>query len=83
VIEPLVFDCRGKWPFDLIMWIVDRPQFTLACVEVWRFLTAEIAAQDRLTLLINQFGKNPCGKNLVTGYNLANGFFFCFLGRGE
>ena len=43
----------------------------------WRFLTAEIAVKNRLTLYFQL--EKICGKKLVTGYNLANGILFCFL----
>ena len=43
----------------------------------WRFLTAEIAVKNRLTLYFQL--EKICGKKLVTFYNLANGLLFCFL----
>ncbi|HMR17466.1 MAG TPA: hypothetical protein PKD13_13405, partial [Mariniflexile sp.] len=49
----------------------------LLAVLSWRFLTAEIAVKNRLTLYYQL--EKICGKNLVTGYNLANGILFCFL----
>ena len=43
----------------------------------WRFLTAEIAVKNRLTLYFQL--EKITGKKLVTVYNLANGILFCFL----
>jgi NCS1 family nucleobase:cation symporter-1 len=49
----------------------------LLAVLTWRFLTAEIAAHERLTLYFKL--EKICGRQLVTLYNLANGVLFCFL----
>jgi purine-cytosine permease-like protein len=49
----------------------------LLAVLSWRFLTAEIAVRNRLTLYYQL--EKICGKKLVIGYNLANGILFCFL----
>jgi purine-cytosine permease-like protein len=49
----------------------------LLAVLSWRFLTAEIAVKNRLTLYFQL--EKICGKNLVTFYNVANGVLFCFL----
>jgi NCS1 family nucleobase:cation symporter-1 len=46
-------------------------------VLTWRFLTAEIATQRRLTLYFQL--EQIAGRNLVILYNLANGVLFCFL----
>ncbi|MCB0853257.1 MAG: hypothetical protein KDD63_13620, partial [Bacteroidetes bacterium] len=43
----------------------------------WRYLTAHIATQKRLTLYYQL--EKICGKNLVSVYNIANGILFCFL----
>lgn len=49
----------------------------LLAVASWRFLTAEIATQKRLTLYYQL--EKITGRNLVTLYNLLNGILFCFL----
>lgn len=49
----------------------------LLAVLTWRFLTAEIATQRRLTLYTQL--EKICGRNLVIIYNLFNGILFCFL----
>ena len=49
----------------------------LLAVLTWRFLTAEIATQQRLTLYYKM--EKIAGRNLVAIYNLANGILFCFL----
>ena len=49
----------------------------LLAVVSWRFLTAEIAVKNRLTLYYQL--EKICGEKLVIGYNLANGILFCFL----
>jgi NCS1 family nucleobase:cation symporter-1 len=46
-------------------------------VLTWRFLTAEIATQQRLTLYYKL--EQIAGRKLVILYNLANGVLFCFL----
>jgi NCS1 family nucleobase:cation symporter-1 len=46
-------------------------------VLTWRFLTAEIATQQRLTLYYKM--EKIAGRRLVPIYNLANGVLFCFL----
>jgi purine-cytosine permease-like protein len=43
----------------------------------WRYLTAEIAVKNRVTLYFQL--EKICGKKLVTFYNVANGLLFCFL----
>jgi len=73
VIGPL-FLTTGVSAFDLIIGLLVG---NLLAVISWRFLTAEIAVKNRLTLYYQL--EKICGKNLVTGYNLANGVLFCFL----
>ena len=73
MIGPL-FLTAGVSAFDLIIGLLIG---NLLAVLSWRFLTAEIAVQNRLTLYYQL--EKICGKNLVTGYNLANGILFCFL----
>ena len=73
VIGPL-FLTTGVSAFDLIIGLLLG---NLLAVLSWRFLTAEIAVRHRLTLYYHL--EKICGKNLVTGYNLANGILFCFL----
>ncbi len=72
-IGPL-FLTAGVSAFDLIIGLLFG---NLLAVLSWRFLTAEIAVKHRLTLYYQL--EKICGKNLVTGYNLANGVLFCFL----
>ena len=73
VIGPL-FLTTGVSAFDLIVGLLIG---NLLAVLSWRFLTAEIAVQHRLTLYYQL--EKICGKNLVTFYNVANGVLFCFL----
>lgn len=73
VIGPL-FLTTGVSAFDLIVGLLFG---NFLAVLSWRFLTAEIAVKNRLTLYYQL--EKICGKNLVTGYNLANGILFCFL----
>jgi nucleobase:cation symporter-1, NCS1 family len=49
----------------------------LLAVLTWRFLTATIATQQRLTLYFKL--EKIAGRTLVSIYNLANGILFCFL----
>jgi nucleobase:cation symporter-1, NCS1 family len=49
----------------------------LLAVLTWRFLTATIATEQRLTLYFKL--EKIAGKHLVKIYNLANGLLFCFL----
>ena len=49
----------------------------LLAVLTWRFLTAVIACDERLTLYYKM--EKIAGRNLVAIYNLANGLLFCFL----
>lgn len=73
MIGPL-FLTAGVSAFDLIIGLLLG---NLLAVLSWRFLTAEIAVKNRLTLYFQL--EKISGKNLVTGYNLANGILFCFL----
>ncbi len=73
MIGPL-FLTAGVSAFDLIVGLLLG---NLLAVLSWRFLTAEIAVKNRLTLYYQL--EKICGTKLVTGYNLANGILFCFL----
>jgi len=73
VIGPL-FLTTGVSAFDLIVGLLIGNLLAVLC---WRFLTAEIAVKNRLTLYYQL--EKICGKNLVTFYNVANGALFCFL----
>lgn len=73
VIGPL-FLTAGVSAFDLIIGLLLGNLLAVLC---WRFLTAEIAVKNRLTLYYQL--EKICGKNLVVFYNLANGVLFCFL----
>lgn len=72
-IGPL-FLTAGVSAFDLIVGLLIG---NLLAVLSWRFLTARIAVENRLTLYYQM--EKICGKKLVIGYNLANGILFCFL----
>ncbi|HMB64928.1 MAG TPA: hypothetical protein VKN36_17745 [Eudoraea sp.] len=72
-IGPL-FLTAGVSAFDLIIGLLLG---NLMAVLSWRFLTARIAVENRLTLYYQL--EKICGKKLVIGYNLANGILFCFL----
>ncbi len=73
MIGPL-FLTAGVSAFDLIVGLLLG---NFLAVLSWRYLTAEIAVKNRLTLYYQL--EKICGKRLVTGYNLANGVLFCFL----
>ena len=73
MIGPL-FLTAGVSAFDLIVGLIIG---NLLAVLSWRFLTAEIAVKNRLTLYYQL--EKICGKKLVIGYNLAHGILFCFL----
>ncbi|CAZ94351.1 hypothetical protein Q4603_14790 [Zobellia galactanivorans] len=73
MIGPL-FLTAGVSAFDLIIGLLLG---NLLAVLSWRFLTAKIAVENRLTLYYQL--EKICGKKLVIGYNLANGILFCFL----
>lgn len=73
VIGPL-FLTTGVSAFDLIFGLILG---NLLAVLSWRFLTAEIAVKNRLTLYFQL--EKICGKSLVKFYNVANGVLFCFL----
>ncbi|MBD0831858.1 purine-cytosine permease family protein [Aestuariibaculum sediminum] len=73
MIGPL-FLTAGVSAFDLLVGLFLG---NLLAVLSWRFLTAEIAIKNRLTLYFQL--EKISGKKLVTWYNLANGVLFCFL----
>ncbi len=73
VIGPL-FLAAGVSAFDLLVGLLLG---NLMAVLTWRFLTAEIAVKNRLTLYYQL--EKICGRQLVTVYNVANGVLFCFL----
>lgn len=73
LIGPL-FLAAGVSAFDLIIGLLLG---NILAVLSWRFLTAEIAVKNRLTLYFQL--EKISGKKLVTYYNLANGILFCFL----
>jgi len=73
MIGPL-FVAWGASAFDLIVGLLLG---NLMAVLTWRFLTAEIATQRRLTLYYQL--EKITGRNLVTLYNFFNGVLFCFL----
>ena len=73
MIGPL-FLAAGVSAFDLIVGLLLGNFLAVLC---WRFLTAEIATKNRLTLYFQL--EKICGKHLVILYNLANGILFCFL----
>ena len=69
-----LFVSWGVGAFDLIVGLLVG---NLLAVLSWRFVTAPIATQYRLTLYYQL--ERICGRNLVVVYNLANGVLFCFL----
>ncbi len=73
VIGPL-FLTAGVSAFDLLVGLFLG---NLMAVLSWRYLTAAIATDVRLTLYYQL--EKICGRRLVTAYNLANGILFCFL----
>jgi len=73
MIGPL-FVAWGASAFDLIVGLLLG---NLMAVLTWRFLTAEIATQRRLTLYYQL--EKITGRKLVTLYNFFNGVLFCFL----
>jgi purine-cytosine permease-like protein len=73
VIGPL-FLTAGVSAFDLLVGLFLG---NLMAVLSWRYLTAAIGTDVRLTLYYQL--EKICGRNLVTAYNLANGILFCFL----
>ncbi|TRX46324.1 hypothetical protein FNH22_31075 [Fulvivirga sp. M361] len=73
MIGPL-FLTTGVSAFDLIVGLLLG---NLLAIVSWRYLTAEIAVRQRLTLYYQL--EKICGKNLVLVYNVANGVLFCFL----
>lgn len=73
MIGPL-FLTAGVSAFDLIIGLLVG---NILAVLSWRFLTAEVAVKNRLTLYYQL--EKIAGRKLVIGYNLANGILFCFL----
>ena len=73
MIGPL-FVAWGATAFDLIVGLLLG---NLLAVLTWRFLTAEIATRQRLTLYYKL--EKICGRQWATLYNLLNGVLFCFL----
>ncbi len=73
MIGPL-FVAWGASAIDLIVGLLVG---NLLAVLTWRFLTAEIATSQRLTLYYKL--EKICGRWLVSVYNSANGILFCFL----
>ncbi len=73
MIGPL-FISWGATAFDLIFGLLLG---NLLAVLTWRFVTAEIATKERLTLYYKL--EKICGRKLVVVYNLCNGVLFCFL----
>ena len=73
VIGPL-FLTVGVSAFDLLVGLLLG---NLMAVLSWRFITANIAVKERLTLYFKL--EKISGKKLVTLYNVANGILFCFL----
>lgn len=73
MIGPL-FVAWGASAFDLIFGLLLG---NLLAVLTWRFLTAEIATQRRLTLYYQL--ERITGRRLVILYNFFNGVLFCFL----
>ena len=66
-----------KWGADAFGLIVGLLVGNLLAVLTWRFLTATIACEERLTLYYKM--EKIAGRGLVVLYNLANGLLFCFL----
>lgn len=73
MIGPL-FVAWGASAIDLIFGLLLG---NLMAVLSWRFLTAKIATERRLTLYYQL--EQITGRRLVTLYNLFNGVLFCFL----
>ncbi len=65
------------WGADAASLIFGLLLGNLLAVLTWRYLTAQIACSDRLTLYYTM--ERIAGRGLVTLYNLANGLLFCFL----
>lgn len=73
MIGPL-FVAAGASAFDLVAGLFLG---NLLAVLSWVFICAPIGTRCRLTLYYQL--EKICGRQLVTLYNLANGFMFCFL----
>ena len=65
------------WGADAASLIFGLLVGNLLAVLTWRYLTAVIACDERLTLYFKM--EKIAGRWLVTLYNLANGLLFCFL----
>jgi NCS1 family nucleobase:cation symporter-1 len=66
-----------KWGADAFSLLVGLFLGNLLAVLTWRYLTAPIACEQRLTLYYKL--EKIAGGLLVKIYNLANGLLFCFL----
>lgn len=73
MIGPL-FIAWGASAMDVILGLLLG---NLLAVLTWRFLTAPIATDLRVTLYYKL--EKICGRRLVSLYNIANGVLFCFL----
>lgn len=73
VIGPL-FVAHGAGAFDLVTGLLVG---NILAVLSWTFLTAKIAARDRLTLYYQL--ERIAGRKFTTVYNLVNAGLFCFL----
>ena len=73
MIGPL-FLTAGVSAFDLIIGLLLG---NFLAMLSWRFLTAEVAVKNRLTLYFQL--ERISGSTLVKFYNVANGILFCFL----
>jgi NCS1 family nucleobase:cation symporter-1 len=69
-----LFVAWGANAFDLIVGLLLG---NILAVLTWRFLTAEIATSERLTLYYKL--EKISGRHLATLYNFFNGVLFCFL----
>lgn len=73
MIGPL-FIAWGASAMDVILGLLIG---NILAVLTWRYLTAPIATDLRVTLYYKL--EKICGRRLVSVYNLANGVLFCFL----
>jgi purine-cytosine permease-like protein len=73
MIGPL-FIAWGASAIDVILGLLLG---NILAVLTWRFLTAPIATDLRMTLYYKL--EKICGRQLVSLYNVANGILFCFL----
>lgn len=65
------------WGASAVDVIVGLLLGNLLAVLTWRYLTATVATDLRLTLYYKL--EQICGRRLVSIYNVANGVLFCFL----